>query len=173
MARGLFTKPIRLIRQEEWRKRSEGLKRGCTAKGSKEGAVNVNFMVGISYHNGVVLCEQYSGAINGRKMADMIHSAFPPAFQKSIDPKGKRVLQDGCPRQNSKKARDALHSIGAKVLKIPARSPDLNPIENFFNSVTQKLREQALANDIRKETCEQFSERVKKTMMEYPSEEID
>ena len=29
----------------EWRKINEGLKSGCTAKGSKEGCVNVNFMI--------------------------------------------------------------------------------------------------------------------------------
>ena len=38
----------------QWRK----LKFRCTAKGERKGGINVNFMVGISYGKGVVLCEQ-------------------------------------------------------------------------------------------------------------------
>ena len=41
----------------EWHKKGEGLGHGCIAKGKKEGAVNRNFMVGVSYNCGVVLCE--------------------------------------------------------------------------------------------------------------------
>ena len=160
-------------RAREWRKRNEGLKLGCTAKGRKEGAVNSNFMIGISYHCGVVLCEQYFGPITGVVMEKIIYSAFPQAFKKSIDLKGKRFLQDGCPRQNCKKAMDAYQAVGASVFKIPSRSPDLNPIENFFNCISRELKKQALERKIRKETFEQFSMRVEKTILEYPAAKID
>ncbi len=156
-----------------WRKKTEGLKTGCTAKGKKEGAINCNFMVGISYNRGVVLCEQYAGSINGEKMANIVRSSFPQAFEKSIDPRSKRFLQDGCPRQNSKTARDAFGSVHAKVFKIPSRSPDLNPIENFFNLVSLKLKQQALDRNIEKETFKEFAGRVKKTLLEYPIDDID
>ena len=157
----------------EWRRKCEGLSLGCTSKGRKEGTVNCNFMVGISYNHGVVLCEQYSGAINGEKMAEIVYSSFNNAFEKSIDPRGRRFLQDGCPRQNSKAAREAFESVNALVFKIPSRSPDLNPIENFFHSVSDKLRQQALHNRIEKETFNEFSARVKKTLLEYPAADID
>ena len=160
-------------RAREWRKKSEGLRLGCTAKGRKEGAVNSNFMIAISYNHGVVLCEQYFGAITGSTMERIIHSSFPQAFEESIKPKGKRFLQDGCPRQNCKKAMDAYDAVGAKVFKIPSRSPDRNPIENFFNCISMELRKQALEKKIRKETFEQFSARVKKTMLDYPTSKID
>ena len=48
----------RAPRARQWRKRGEGLKFRCTAKGKKEGSTNVNFMVAIAYGKGVVLCEQ-------------------------------------------------------------------------------------------------------------------
>ena len=57
----------RAPKAREWRKKGEGLKHRCTAKGKKEGAVNCNFIVGISYDKGVVLCEQYFGAITDKK----------------------------------------------------------------------------------------------------------
>ena len=43
----------------EWREKNEELNFGCTAKGSKEGCVNVNFKVGISYGKGVILCHHF------------------------------------------------------------------------------------------------------------------
>lgn len=40
-----------------WRRRNEGLTPGCTTKGAKEGVRQIRFLVGISYHRGVVLCK--------------------------------------------------------------------------------------------------------------------
>jgi len=157
----------------EWRKRCEGLKFGCTAKGSKEGSVNANFMVGISYGKGVVLCHHYKKAITGDKMVNIINNSFPNAFEKSCNPIAKRILQDGCPRQNSRKALKALENIGGIVFKIPARSPDLNPIENFFGIVTKELRKQVLQNNIVRETFDEFVQRVRETMLTFSVDKID
>ena len=82
------TQPLdqaRALSAREWRKRNEGLKFGCTAKGSKEGCVNVNFMVGISQSKGVVLCHHYKKALTADKMVQIIETAMPEAFDKSVD----------------------------------------------------------------------------------------
>ena len=110
----------------EWRQKSEGLK--ITSKGKKEGCVNANFMVGISYNRGVVLCEQYMGSITGEKFSNIIKTKFPEALARSSAPAARRILQDGCPRQNSRLAKNAFDEINALLFKIPPRSPDLNPI---------------------------------------------
>ena len=52
----------------EWRKRNEGLKFRCTVKASKEGCVNVNFVVRISHSKAVVLCHHYKHALAADKM---------------------------------------------------------------------------------------------------------
>lgn len=155
----------------EWRKRSEGLL--LTAKGKKEGSVNTNFMVGISYDHGVVLCERYLGAITGEKMANIARTGFPSAFENSISPTAKRVLMDGCPKQHCKQAYTAYDEVKAKIMKIPSRSPDLNCIENFFNLIKKELRKQALQRKISNETMEEFSDRVKNTMLDYPTHIIN
>ena len=67
----------------------------------------------------------------------------------------------------------AINTLGAKVFKIPARSPDLNPIENFFNSVSMKLSNDAIEKQITRENLDEFSQRVKKTMQSFSSQEID
>ena len=49
------------------------------------------------------------------------------------------VVQNGDPIQNSKAAENALNKIGAVQFSIPSRHLDLNPTENVFNLVKEKL----------------------------------
>ena len=67
----------------------------------------------------------------------------------------------------------AIEKVGAKVFKIPARSPDLNPIENFSNTITMKLNNDAVEKQITRESINEFSLRVKKTMESFSSDQID
>ena len=103
----------------EWRKISEGLSYGCTAKGKKEGSINSNFIVGISFSIGVVLCKQYFGPITGTKFADIVDSSFYSAFDNSINPAIKRFLMNGYPRQNSRASLRAVAQIGRMGFKNP------------------------------------------------------
>ena len=169
----------RTTRSMAWRKANEGLSIDCTTKGSHEGTGGkvANFMVAIAYEKGVVLCEQYTGHLNGQKFSDFIRDYFSEAFEKGSNPKGKLFLQDGDPSQNSRKARNAWDKIGARKFTIPPRSPDLNPIENVFNVVKRKLGEEALQKRITKENVEEFSARVRAnlegTSADYINKTID
>ena len=53
------------------------------------------------------------------------------------------VIQDGDPSQNSAMACAAMDRANCELLKIPPRSPDLNPIENI-KLVSDALRKQAI-----------------------------
>lgn len=158
---------------KEWIRDKDTLSLGCTAKGKKEGAHNANFMVGISSGAGVVLAEQYEGQITGQKMADIVGDAFDDAFERCAQPCSRRILQDNCTRQNSKAARDAIDAHRGWIFNIPARSPDLNPIENFFNTLKKALKKEALTKNITHETFEQFSRRCEEVMRRFPASEID
>jgi len=103
----------------KWRKISEGLKLRCTAKGSKEGNTKAHFIAAISPGKGFVCCEQYETRMSGKFFAEFVKNNFEGIFQKSSNEKAKRFLQDGCPSQNSKVAKDALDKCGAKLFKIP------------------------------------------------------
>ncbi len=59
------------------------------------------------------------------------------------------------------------------MFSIPPRSPDLNPIENLFHLISKKLENDALDLQIQSENFEQFSKRVRDTMMDYPKTTID
>jgi len=163
----------RTPRAREWRKKTEGLSFGCTAKGKKEGTKQKKFMVAISYNKGVVMCKEFDFRLNGYKFARMVRRDFPLAFSLSNNPKAKRILQDGCPVQNSRRATRAIGRLGGHIFCIPARSPDVNPIENFFHLVGKELKQQALDRKITSETEEEFVARVQKTMMDFPVEPIN
>ena len=84
-----------------------------------------HFIVAIAHQEGLVLCEQYEGKINGYMFSDFIKACFQETFSWCSIPKGKRFLQGECPVQNSKKARQALDATGLIKSSIPPPSPDL------------------------------------------------
>lgn len=157
-----------------WRKRTEGLTPGCTSKGAHVGSGGkvVKMIVAISYSKGVIYCEQYD-KLDGEYYEHFIHRNFQKMFRKSGKKNSKLFLQDNCPIQNCSLARKALNTIGAILFAIPARSADLNPIENVFNIVKRTLKIQAIRNNITYESYEQFSERVKSTLYAMSSDVID
>ena len=135
--------------------------------------MNSYFFVGVSYTKGVVLCEQYFEKINGPLFGNIARKTFPDALAQSVKPKNKLILQDGYPSQNSKVARNSLDETWCKIFSIPARSADLNSIENMFNIVRRQLKEQAVAQKITRETFEKFSARIVETLKNVPVEIID
>ena len=154
-----------------WRKPSEGLRYRTTGSEDLPGGRRVHFIVAITNNQGVILavpCEK----MTGEYFADFVRRKLPRAF---IDARigsrkfraAKLFVMDNDPSQNSKAAREAIYQIRATLVKIPARSPDLNPIENIFHNVKRELHQQALDNRIKKETFRDFLERIKKTLFSY------
>ncbi|KAJ8050580.1 Transposable element Tc1 transposase [Holothuria leucospilota] len=164
----------RAPRGRVWRKRSEGLMSGCTAKGTKVGTGGkvVKLMVAISYNEGVIACEPYQ-EMNGAYFSDFVRRKFEAMFSLANKNGSRLFIQDGDPSQNSKPARDAMAEVNAELLQIPPRSPDLNPVENIFKLVGDKLRADALKFEIRKESFQSFQARVIATIRSIPIETID
>ena len=131
------------------------------------------FMVAIAYGRGVISCIQYNSPINGEFCYEFIREHFPGMFQVSANPRGKLFLQDGDPNQNNRRAIEGVDSIGCRVPKIHAQSPDLNPFENIFHLLGKKLQKDVLEKKIVKVTFGEFCNRIKQTMMDFPSGVID
>ncbi len=156
----------------EWRLRKEGLRFGCTAKGKSEGKKLVKFLVAMSYGAGVVLCEPLVKRMCGMYYAELVASTFPAALTCSGH-SSQRVLQDGDPSQNSALSKKETNRLGLKIFSIPARSPDLNPIENLFNQVRMEIKKQSLQNVIQRESEAEFTSRVKQLLLSYDPERVD
>ena len=80
-------------------------------------------------------------------------------------------LQDGNPRHNSASA--LIERRGYEIFSNPARSPDLNPIENMFNLVRKQLNEDAMAMNITKDNYEEFGRRLKETIERFSADIIN
>ena len=127
-----------------WRKKSEGLQ--ITAKGSKDlaGGKRLHMMVAIAY--GKELYRQSYEKLNGQFFADFIKQHFNVTFARA-GPKNNRkrlFVMDNDPSQNSRVARAALEQVECELVSIPARSPDLNPMENIFHIVKSELEKNAI-----------------------------
>ena len=120
------------------------------------------FIVAISYE-GVTLSEQYD-SLNGQYFKGLVERDFGRIFRYSNEGASKLFIQDEDPSQNSTLARAAWMRVGAKLMPIPPRSPDINPIENIFNIVKRILRQDALRKNITYETFEEFSQSVANTI---------
>ena len=132
------TNPLQVARAPKariWRKRGEGLSFGCTAKGRKEGTGGkvLKLIVAITYGEGVILCESYDH-LTETFSPIFFEKHFNTAFIKANKNGSKLWLQDGDPSQNSAAAKRAMTNCNCSMslIQIPPRSPDLNPIENFF-----------------------------------------
>ena len=84
-----------------------------------------------------------------------------------MSPKAKRILVDDDPSQNSKVVMAAIQQINGKFFRIPARSPDLDPIENLFHLARKNLNIDARSRHITTETMEQFAVGVQCTLMNW------
>ena len=70
-------------------------------------------------------------------------------------------------------AHRALNDIGAMIFAIPPRILDLNPVENFSHLINIELKKDTISRHIQSESFEQFSARVRRIIMKFPSEKID
>lgn len=159
-------------RKKVWRRKCEGLKPGCIAKGRKEGtgANVVKLMVAVAYGKGVIICEEYE-KLNGEYFADFIKRNFIDMYGAADKDNVSYFVQDGDRSQNSSKAMEALKRVKAEVFPIPPRSPDLNPIENVFHLAKKDLRKTSKL--ITRENREEFVARIRRTLHNIPIETID
>ena len=120
-----------------------------------------HFFAAIAYGEGIVLCEQYHGKLNGQSFAKFVREHFPRLFATCSKPRGKLFLQDTDPSKNSRRARDAIHAIGTRKFSILPRSPDINPIESYSHEVKPKLNySDALEKSIEHENFEKELNKV-------------
>ena len=157
-----------------WRKKREGLMRGCTSKGGKvrSGGKVVKVIVAISYGKGAIVCHQYD-KLDGAYFAKFVQDNFDNMFRLANKNGSRLFVQDNCPVQNSALARRALPDKRAKQLKLPPRSGDIHCIENFFHAAKVDLDKQALELNITREAYEEFSERVTRTIKNMPVDVVD
>lgn len=81
----------------------EGLQFGCTSKENKEGKYYVIFMVGMTYKRGVVMCVPLQQMMIRGYYWQLAETEISTVLN-GMDGSSPKILQDGCPFHNSRKA---------------------------------------------------------------------
>jgi transposase len=77
----------------------------------------------------------FDGPINGQKFLAYVEQILIPALKP-----GDIVIIDNLTSHRRRAIRHAIRAVGAKLLFLPAYSPDLNPIEQVFAKLKTLLR---------------------------------
>lgn len=80
---------------------------------------------------------------------------------------------DNNPSQRSKRAKEAVEDVEAELLELPSRCADIHCIENLFNLIKCNLEDEAIKQNITKESFEQFTERVLRAFNNISTEKVD
>lgn len=100
------------------------------------------------------------GPINGESFLAYVTQFLLPTLEP-----GDIVVMDNLGSHKGKAVRDAIRSVGARRLFLPAYSPDLNPIEQVFAKLKTLLRK------ARARTCEAVSGAIAEILPSFPPSE--
>jgi len=88
-------------------------------------------------HDGVIAPCGFDGPINGQSFLAYIREFLVPALRP-----GDIVVLDNLGSHKGSEVRDAIRAAGARLVFLPAYSPDLNPIEQVFSKIKTIFRKQ-------------------------------
>jgi transposase len=77
----------------------------------------------------------FDGPINGRRFRAWVEQALGPTLKP-----GDMVIMDNLPAHKVAGIQEAIEAMGATLLYLPPYSPDLNPIEQVFSKLKDRLR---------------------------------
>ena len=100
--------------------------------------INVTYVCGLK-HNGVIAPYAFVGSMNKQRFLDYLRRHLLPALGR-----GDILVMDNLASHKGQDVEQLLASVGAKVLYLPAYSPDLNPVEPSFSKLKTILRKQKI-----------------------------
>ena len=106
----------------------------CVASGPA-GHWKISTIIGAVRLDGPLACATLDGPVNTEAFLAWVQVALCPALQT-----GDVVVMDNLSSHKSPGVRTAIEAVGARLLYLPAYSPDFNPIENMWSKVKEALR---------------------------------
>ncbi|KAL1493849.1 hypothetical protein ABEB36_009535 [Hypothenemus hampei] len=109
-----------------------------TKKDNSSGRFSVNVWAWIS-SRGPGVCWKIDGRLNGQAYAEILENVFLPSANLLFENNDFIFQQDNCPVHRCRIVQNCLFENEVNCLPWCSRSPDLNPIENIWGFITQKM----------------------------------
>jgi transposase len=98
-------------------------------------------IVGALKKSGMAACYPYDGSVDAERFVDFLENRLQPYVQ-SADV----LIMDNCRTHHASLVKHKLKQLSMRVLFLPPYSPELNPIEESWSVIKERLRRKKARN---------------------------
>lgn len=143
-----------------WRKEGTRFDQANMVPTFKSGRSSVSIWAAFSSHGRTPLV-QTSGTMNQEKYRSILESSLIPFATEHYGSASEIIFQqDNCGPHRAKSIKAYMEASNIDVMKWPAQSPDINPIENAWAFLKKRVRERSTncttADDLFQVLCEEW-----------------